>query len=172
MGAKVEFRYRYDWGYLLQATQRIRRRSRARVLVVAVKTFLTILLLILAGVTFVRALGVSLFFLALIILMLNAHRIDYWRLRREFSESPWFNEVVVVTLSAEGLQIVTPQSNSHLKWSVLTKARSFPDGILLQEGTCIAVWLPDSAQVSGIQADVEALVRAHVSDYGNAHPDS
>jgi hypothetical protein len=91
--------------------------------------------------------------------------IDAWFLRRRFRKSPYHNDEIALTISDEGIHGAGRSSEIRLNWSLITKARRFPDGLLLFQGPQVFHWIPNTAAVDPSDvADLERLVRVHVQD--------
>jgi hypothetical protein len=86
-------------------------------------------------------------------------------IRSKFRKSPFHNQTLDTELSDEGLQARTADSETRHAWKMMTKARSFRDGLLLFHGPHVFRWLPDATLVSGTREQVHSLVRSHVTDY-------
>ena len=157
----AEYRFLFDEGFLIQAFRRYRRQHGTRRVLMAIKVVAAVLLVPLAVFAVAhRVWWLAAFFLALVILMFNAHLIDFFLIKRQFRKSPYRDEHVVITLAAEGVHAVSSKSDSKLTWAVFTKARRFHDGFPV-----VFNWLPEPALTEGTAADVESLIKTHVRDY-------
>jgi hypothetical protein len=110
--------------------------------------------------------AVALSFLAGCVILIFAHRIDYWRAGRAVRKSPFNNETVTVIFSEEGVRMQSRQSESVLKWSVFTKAFQFEDGFLLYQGPMALTWIARAAIDDPAQfAPLETLLRSQIAEY-------
>lgn len=95
--------------------------------------------------------------------------IDSWLASNRFKKSPYYNDDLTVELSEEGFNSAGGNNKINLTWDAFTKARRFPDGLLLFQGPYVCNWLPDAKLESPATAEMAAeLVRSKVSDYRNA----
>jgi len=98
--------------------------------------------------------------------LLLGWRIDAWLIRRRFRRSPFHNDEITFSISGSGSHVVGRDSDVRIGWSTFTRARRFPDGLLLFQGPGVFNWLPDAAAVelAGVK-EAENLVRTYVADY-------
>jgi hypothetical protein len=107
----------------------------------------------------------ALFFIALIVLLLSGHCIDYWILKRRFRKSPYRNEHITITISDGGFHAIGGKSETKLTWEAFTKAAQFRDGFLLFQGPTLFNWLPVSGIVSGTPVEIDQLIRKHIKEH-------
>lgn len=75
------------------------------------------------------------------------------------------NALVRVVVDPEGFEVFTASTHTRSRWSVITKARVFPDGLLLFEGPRSYRWFPDSSLTGAGRDAVESLIKPRVADY-------
>jgi hypothetical protein len=98
--------------------------------------------------------------------LLLGWRIDAWLIRKRFRKSPFHDDEITFSVSESGSRVIARDSEVRIGWSKFTRARRFPDGLLLFQGPGVFNWLPDSAAVElATVKEAETLVRTHVSDY-------
>lgn len=71
--------------------------------------------------------------------------LDEWWVRRRFRASPYHNDDIEFTLSADGAHAKGRDSELTLGWSAFTAARICKDGLLLFQGPNVCNWLPNTA---------------------------
>lgn len=99
-------------------------------------------------------------------LLFFGQQIDAWFLRSQFRKSPYYNDEVTLTFSDEGLYTTGCVSETRIGWKLFTKARRFPDGLLIFQGSQMFNWLPHTVAVDALAlAEVEQLIRSHVKDF-------
>ena len=96
-------------------------------------------------------------------------RIDALLLRRRFRRSPYYNDDITYFLSEEGSRVLGRDSEVRIGWSSFTRARRYPDGLLLFQGPGMFNWLPDAAALEPATVkEVDRLLRTYVADYRDA----
>ncbi len=161
-----EYRFLFGEDFLIQGFQKYRKQHGTRCVFIAIKSVASILLVALVAFAVAhRIWGLTIFLIALVILIFNGHRMDFWLFKRRFRKSPYRNENIIITLTADGFHAVGLKSNSKLTWAAFTKARRFRDGFLLFQGPGLFNWLPDAALAAGAAAEVAYLIEANVKDY-------
>jgi hypothetical protein len=152
--------------FLIEMVRRYRRSKTLARYATLLKAFLGVCLVGLIVIcvlvkTYVGASVLSVF-LALLIL---AHRLDEWFVRRRFRKSPYRDERIRIQRSADGLTANGTKSNVQLSWAVFTGARRLEDGFLLFQGPGVFNWLPITAMTEGTAEKAEELIRTNVSDH-------
>jgi hypothetical protein len=107
----------------------------------------------------------SAIFAAALVLLILGPRIDYWVMKRRFRRSPFYNSDVRILVTPDGIVSSDAISRVELAWSAFTKARRFPDGLLVVLGQAQFYWLPDSALHTGTVSEVENLLRLNIARY-------
>ena len=74
------------------------------------------------------------------------------------------NAVVRLVPDREGFEVFTASTHVRSKWSQITTARVFRDGLLLMEGAGTYRWLPDSALTGADRESIRALLEPWVAD--------
>jgi hypothetical protein len=92
-------------------------------------------------------------------------KLDDALARRSFRRSPYFETELRIGLGESSCKVADAQADQELDWKLFPKARAFDDGILLESVEGHARWLPNSALVSGTQAQAEELLRAKVANF-------
>lgn len=90
--------------------------------------------------------------------------------RHNHRRSPYNGEHVEMELTETGLDIKSPTTDVQCRWSAITNAIEFADGLMLFRGPLFH-WIPTRVITSegGIE-ELRELVKANVSDYSIAHP--
>jgi hypothetical protein len=158
-------RFRIDGPYVVEVIRH--KRKARRVLFNSIKGAVIVFGL---GLTvFAYAQGdsaVAVFFIVACIVLLFAHRIDYWRAKRAVRKSPFNDEIVTMNFSEEEVQMRSSQSESVLKWTVFTKAIQFDDGFLLCQGPMALTWIARTALDAPADfATLETLLRSKIAHY-------
>lgn len=162
----AEYRFLFDESFLIQACRKNRRQHGTLRVFLVIKSVACLLVLGLAALSVAhRAWWLTALFVAAAILGFNGHQIDLWRLKRRFRKSPYKDDDLVITLTADGVHALGSKSDSKLTWAVFTKACQFGDGFLLFQGPGLYNWLPTSALVDGSTSEVESLIRDNVRHY-------
>ena len=161
-----QYRYTFTDDYLVAATLRYRQQLPWSRPFYAFKGLLSFIFLVLGAIVAYAAEPWLLIpFGAVAGALFLGWPIDSWILKRRFRESPYRNDEIMLTLSEEGIQGAGKTSETRYGWPVITKARFYPDGLLIFQGPHLFHWLPDSAAVdSSTRSEAMRLIRAHVSD--------
>ncbi len=170
MSVKFEFVLSDEW---LASAIAVRLKYRSRFHIEKpVKIVASFILAIMAIMLFFAtpALGVKVFltgafFIALIFVMFNAHKVDYWLAKRRFKKSPFRNERCTVSLSEDGLLEITGKSEHKLKWSTFVKAFRADDDFMLLQYDKQIIWLPKKALIEGTVEEAESIIKSHVGNY-------
>ncbi|MFO7976916.1 MAG: hypothetical protein R6V12_20075 [Candidatus Hydrogenedentota bacterium] len=163
----ANYRYLYDETYALQAARKYQRRRISWYFGMAFVAFIALMFLIAAIGTAVTekqwfpAVLAALFVLAI----LCARPIEIWFLKRKLRKLPLYKEEVEFTLTPEGVNVITPKSDSTLDWQMWVKARRVRGGFLLYQYPDIYFWLSDDSLVEGTVEGVDALFRENIHDY-------
>jgi hypothetical protein len=167
----VQYRFRFSEDHLLTSFLRYRqqvwwRRAFLGLKWVLIVPFAAVLgLAIYSGAKALAAIFGGVFGAILGALLLG-WRIDAWLIRKRFRKSPFHDDEITFSISGDGSHVVGRDSDVRLGWSKFTRARRFPDGLLLFQGPGVFNWLPDAAAVEvGVVKEAEDLVRTHVEDY-------
>ena len=156
----------FDAAFLTHAFQSYRKQKSLRYVIIIFK--LAFLLSMLFPVAFLVQRSywwIALVYVGLVLVLFKAQSIDIWFLKRRLRRSPFWNQELVISITPQGLHLITANYDMMLKWSAFTKARTFEDGVLLFQGNVIFNWLPDSALTEGTRAEVESLIQTNVKDY-------
>ena len=97
--------------------------------------------------------------------ILVTRHLMFAEVRKDFRESTLKNTEVTVTLTLDGIHLVTADSNEEHTWNIFCKARRFNDGFLLFIASKRGYWLPDVALIEGSMAEIETLIKLNVGDY-------
>ena len=103
--------------------------------------------------------------LAVLAALIFSPYLDEILIRRRFRKSPYWNDKLTVTLSAEGISSRGSKGGTQLTWDAITSGRKFDDGFLLFQGPGVSNWLPAKAMTEGTIREVEDLVGKHVVDW-------
>lgn len=68
-----------------------------------------------------------------------------------------------IVVAPAGIELVGPAASTTLRWTVFERADFRAVGVLLVHADGTAVWLPDSARVSGTRESVEQVVSGQVA---------
>ena len=167
----AEFRVRYDETYLICAFARHRRQLWWRGPYDVVRWSLAVVMGVLTGIAvyggaLIPAVILGGFTGALLGAILLGDPIDAWLIKRRLRKSPFHNNDLVFRLTADEIHVVGNNEETHLKWSAFSKARRFPDGLLMYQGPQFFNWLPDSgASNPETPAEARDLSRTRVKDY-------
>lgn len=170
----AQYRFRFSEDHLITSFIRFRQQARWRRVFLAVKWVVGVLLaLLFAFAVYTGAQVPAAIFGGLLGAVLGASllgwRIDAWLIRKRFRKSPFHDDEITFSMSEAGAHVVGKDSEVHIGWSRFTRARRFPDGLLLFQGPGVFNWLPDAAAVSlAAVGEAENLVRTHVRDYREA----
>lgn len=86
--------------------------------------------------------------------------------RKQFRKSPYHNNEIVIKLSESGMSTESEMGETRIPWKAITKARQFPDGLLLFQGPNLVNWFPHTAAVDPAVVPVALnLVRDRVDDF-------
>jgi len=155
-----------DDHFFLESFKRYRRQHAFRNIWLILKVFFVAIFSILAIVSvFHSDYKLIAFFAAVIILILNGHKIDYLILRSRFRKSPFINDQAEINISAEGFHELSNKSESRSLWSVFTKAVVFRDGFLLFQGPALFHWLPAKNITQGSAQELNQLIQNNVKEY-------
>jgi hypothetical protein len=91
--------------------------------------------------------------------LLNGRNLAKTR-RRHFMKS----SVVTYRLDEQGMDQISPVSNSHLQWPAFSRVILYPQGVLLKMQSNAYMWLPDKSLTEGSPEDVRRLLADHVKD--------
>jgi hypothetical protein len=80
-------------------------------------------------------------------------------------KSPFYRDEFRAILSAGGMVVTTPRTETSLDWSAFTRAARLASGFLLFTGPTDFYWLPDSALAQGSLPDVANILRRNVRFY-------
>ena len=164
---EATYQFTFSEAHLLESFLRYRRQLWWRRPFYAAKGVLAMIILLLAilSVAYGFVLGAGVFGAVLGIIFL-AWPIDAYIIRRRFRKSPFHNAEYIYRLAEDGVHIVSRAEDLRLNWSLFTKVRRFPDGLLMFQGPHLFTWLPDSFITGGSAVDeARELVRTQVKDY-------
>jgi len=136
------------------------------------KAFLTLPLAGFAILGFIYGpFGLGLFFVALCLLLLLGHHIDFWLARRSLRKWAFRDETVAIDFTDEGFHAKSPKQETMLRWSSFTKAVHFRDGFLLFHGPASFHWVPvTSLAGSSDVAALERLLRDKIAQHKIIEP--
>lgn len=169
--AIAEFRSRYDETFLLTALSRHRRQLWWRGPYDGVRWSLAAVMVLLTAVAaysgaLIPSVVLGGFAGALLGAILLGDPIDAWIVKNRLRKSPFHNNDLTFRLAPEEIHITGNNEDARLKWSAFSKARRFPDGLLLYQGPQFFNWLPDSAAIGADSiANARELARSKVKDY-------
>lgn len=155
-----------DEAYFDEAFVRFRRQLRWRIWMWVATFFLALVVATVAAWSVFQGHAVTATCMILLaVFVVVSPWIDRWLVRRHVRKLPHCGDTLTITLSEQGLHSTAARAEGHLQWSCFTKARRFPDGLMLFQGPRIYHWLPDrSADPDGPQT-AEELARAQLADF-------
>ncbi len=158
---------RFTDDFFIEMLERYRRQHRGRGILLAVKIVAVALLLPVAVLVFTLGhTAVAVLFALFAPSMFFAHKISYWRTRRNFLKSPFRNEAVTMELSEEGLHVKSETGDSRLIWAAFTQVTHFSDGFLLFSGPGLIRWLPTYALDGESEIrELEKLLREKIENH-------
>lgn len=165
----AKFSFRATEEHMVLGLERFRAARRVPLYLLPIKSlcFLGIgALLVLALVN--KVWGPACVFALLLILLLLGPKIDYWCFKRRLRKSPFYRSEVEVVLSEEGCIVTDRSSRVELKWNFFNKAVRFSDGFLMFIGSHQFYWWPTASLVSGIEDEVDDLLKRKLQSYCNA----
>jgi hypothetical protein len=170
-----EYRVFYNEDYVLSSIERYRRQKHVYPWFIAVKIVCALglsalLAIIVYAVTTSMGssgplLGIAVVIVAFLFLLLQGPRIDYIFLKRRLRRSPFYGDEMHILVSAAGVSLNTPRSQTTSKWSAFTKVRRLSSGFLVFTDPTTFHWWPDSALSTGAITEVEHLLRANIAAY-------
>jgi hypothetical protein len=87
------------------------------------------------------------------------------RLPRSWRLSPYFNIKATVCHDETVFYSFDSTAEVNMSWSLICKARSFADGLLIFMGPKQVLWLPDANVTSGTPESARAFVRNRVTNF-------
>jgi hypothetical protein len=164
---QAAFRFRFSEDHLLASFRRYRQQLWWRRPFLGLKWLLAIPFC--AGFVFAIYRGIpwlAAIFGAILGSTLLGWPIDAWILRKRFRKSPFHNDEITFTVSADGSHVLGRNSEVRIGWATFTRARRFDDGLMLFQGPGVFNWLPDTAAADGaaVKNAIE-LARLHVKDF-------
>lgn len=160
------YRFQFDEEFLIECFRKYRRQHGTRFIILAIKLVAGPPLLALAVFcAWESNWKMAILPFGLVLAMFGGHLIDYWLIKRRFRKSPYWNDNVAVSVTADGINAVGSRSDTKFAWTVITRARRFANGFLLFQGPGMLNWLPDTALSDSTPVEVESLIQAHVKDY-------
>ncbi len=157
---------RYDADFLDIAFKRYRRQHPAWPAVLFIKA---------AGLLVLMPAAILLFWtgepmpalvaLAFSILILSSGLLERWRLKWAIAKSPFKDDDLRITFSADGFHASSPKQDVKLTWPIFTRVAHFKDGFLLFQGPKLFNWIPFSAlEPSGLE-ELENLLHTHIKKH-------
>jgi len=162
----MEYNVKLDEDYLVTLVARTRKQARSHYWFAPLKLFSVL------GVGAFFALSLYhlivplvIIFGFLLVLLAIGPRFDYWRVKRSFRRSHFYNCTVHFLIESEGIVSSHEHGRSENKWSTYTKALRFSDGFLIFSSESPDYWWPDSALISGNISDVESVLKEKILAY-------
>ena len=159
----IKYSIKYDEEFVIESLEQFRAVKYRQLSRVFIKSIgLVGLIALFAFCIYIKFYSIAAIFAFFIALLLAGPRFDYWLMKRRLRKSPFYNQMMQIEVSTEGVVIKSDISEVKLSWQVFTQYVSNKKGFLLQSGKSDDFWWPNASITEGTLLEVEALIKQYV----------